>query len=71
MPGRHILEGVVVLHAITHEFHQKKIVGVLFKRIMIKLNDPFYNKYFAWRVLIRFGAIGSKTLCKEVAWRYM
>jgi hypothetical protein len=31
MPGRHILEGVVVLHETIHEFHRKKMDGVLFK----------------------------------------
>jgi hypothetical protein len=31
MHGRHILEGVVVLHETTHELHQKKMDGVLFK----------------------------------------
>src|SRR5664279_306518 len=31
MPGRHILEGVVVLHETIHELHRKKLDGVLFK----------------------------------------
>jgi hypothetical protein len=31
MPGRHILEGVVVLHETVHELHRKKLDGVLFK----------------------------------------
>jgi hypothetical protein len=31
MPGRHILEGVVILHETIHEFHWKKMDGVLFK----------------------------------------
>jgi hypothetical protein len=31
MHGRHILEGVIVLHAIIHEIHRKKFDGVLFK----------------------------------------
>jgi hypothetical protein len=31
MPGRHILEGVVVLHETIHELHRKKMDGVLFK----------------------------------------
>jgi hypothetical protein len=30
MPGRHSLEGVVILHETIHEFHRKKIDGVLF-----------------------------------------
>jgi hypothetical protein len=31
MPGRLILEGVVVLHETIHELHRKKMDGVLFK----------------------------------------
>jgi hypothetical protein len=31
MPGRHILEGVLVLHETIHELHHKKLDGVLLK----------------------------------------
>ena len=31
IPGRNILEGVVVLHETIHEMHRKKLYGVLFK----------------------------------------
>jgi hypothetical protein len=31
MPGRHILEGVVILHETIHELHRKNLDGVLFK----------------------------------------
>jgi hypothetical protein len=31
MPGRNILEGVVMLHETIDELHRKKIDGVLFK----------------------------------------
>ena len=31
MPGRHILEGVVVLHETVHEIHTKKLDGIIFK----------------------------------------
>ena len=31
MLGRHILEGVVILHETLHEIHSKKLDGVLFK----------------------------------------
>jgi hypothetical protein len=31
MPGRYILEGVVVLHETIHELHRKKMDGVIFK----------------------------------------
>ena len=31
MLGRHIIEGVVVLHEMTYEFHQRKNDGILLK----------------------------------------
>jgi hypothetical protein len=31
MPGRNILEGVVILHETIHELHNKKMDRVLFK----------------------------------------
>jgi hypothetical protein len=31
MPGRHILEGVVILHETIHELHSKKMDGILLK----------------------------------------
>jgi hypothetical protein len=31
IPGRNILEGVVILHDTIHELHRKKMDGVLFK----------------------------------------
>jgi hypothetical protein len=31
IPGRYILEGVVVLHKTLHEMHRKKLEGVIFK----------------------------------------
>ena len=31
MPGRHILEGVVVLHEMVHELHKNNVDGVIFK----------------------------------------
>lgn len=31
MPGRHILEGVLILHETIHELHRKKMDGVLLK----------------------------------------
>jgi hypothetical protein len=51
MPGRHILEGVVILHETIHELHRKKLDGVLLKLILkrqtIKLNGLFFNKLYA------------------------
>ena len=31
MPGRYILEGVVILHEAIHELHKKKMNGVILK----------------------------------------
>ena len=31
MPGRNIMEGVVVLHETIHELHKKKLDGIIFK----------------------------------------
>ena len=31
IPGRNILEGVVILHETIHELHKKKLDGVIFK----------------------------------------
>jgi hypothetical protein len=31
MAGRHILEGVVILHEMSHELHRKKMDGVKLK----------------------------------------
>jgi hypothetical protein len=31
MPGRHIVEGVVILHETIHELHRKKMDDVLLK----------------------------------------
>jgi hypothetical protein len=51
MPGRHVFEGVVVLHETIHELQSKKWMVFFFKlilrRLMIKSNDPFCNKLCA------------------------
>jgi hypothetical protein len=39
MPRRHILEGVVVLDETIHEFHRKKMDGVLLKTDFEKAYD--------------------------------
>jgi hypothetical protein len=48
MHGRHILEGVVVLHETIHEFQRKKMDGVLFKidfeKAYNKVSGLFCNK---------------------------
>jgi hypothetical protein len=51
MLGRHILEGLIVLHEAIHELHRKKLDGVLlkiyFKKAYDKVKWPFYNKLYA------------------------
>jgi hypothetical protein len=48
MPGRHILEGVLVLHETIHELYRKKLDGVLlkidFEKAYDKVKWPFCNK---------------------------
>jgi hypothetical protein len=39
MPGRNIMEGVVILHETIHELHTKKSNGVIFKIDFEKAND--------------------------------
>jgi hypothetical protein len=40
MPGRHVREGVVILHETIHELHWNKLDGILLKRDFKKS----YNK---------------------------
>ena len=48
MPGRHILEGVLVLHETIHELHTKKLSGVLlkldFEKAYDKVKWPFLQQ---------------------------
>jgi hypothetical protein len=75
MPGRHILEGVVVLHETVHELHRKKLDGVLFKIDFEKAYDkvrwPFLQqvlrmkgfdpKWCSWiRKFVEHGSVGIK-----------
>ena len=39
MPGRYILDGVVILHEILHELHKNKINGVILKLDFEKAYD--------------------------------
>jgi hypothetical protein len=75
MPGRHILEGVVVLHETIHELQKKKLDGVLFKIDFEKAYDkvkwPFLQQtlrmkgfnplWCGWiRDFIEGGSVGIK-----------
>jgi mannosylglycoprotein endo-beta-mannosidase len=48
MPGRHTLEGVLILHEMIHELHRKKMDGVLFKidfdTAYDKVKWPFFQQ---------------------------
>jgi hypothetical protein len=48
MPGRNIMERVVMLHEVIHEIHRKKMSGSslnwISRRRTIKLIGIFYNK---------------------------
>jgi len=48
IPGRYIMEGVVILHETIHELHRKKQDGVIlkldFEKAYDKLQWPFINK---------------------------
>ena len=48
MPGRHILEGVLILHETIHELHRKKMNGVLlkidFEKAYDKVQWPFLQQ---------------------------
>lgn len=52
MPGRHILQGVVILHETLHEMHTKKLDGAVFKvdfeKAYNKVKWPFLQQ--AWRI---------------------
>jgi hypothetical protein len=39
MHGRNILDGVVILHETVHEFHRKKLNGVILKIVFEKDYD--------------------------------
>ena len=42
MQGRHILEGVLILHETIHELHRKKMDGVLLKIDFAKAYDKVH-----------------------------
>jgi hypothetical protein len=46
MPGRHILEGFVVLHETIHELHRRKLDGVLLKIDFEKAYDKVKWDFF-------------------------
>jgi hypothetical protein len=75
MPGRHILEGVLILHETIHELHRKKLDGVLlkidFEKAYDKVEWPFLqqvmrmkgfdSKWCKWvEEFVRRGSVGIK-----------
>jgi hypothetical protein len=75
MPGRHILEGMLILHETIHELHRKKLDGVLlkidFEKVYDKVNWPFLQQVLRMKGLdpkchqwidqfVRRGSVGIK-----------
>jgi hypothetical protein len=74
MPGRNIMQGVVMLHETIHEIHQKKMSGVIlkldFEKAYDKVNQEFLNqtlrikgfsdKWCNWSQTISKGSVGAK-----------
>jgi hypothetical protein len=48
LPGRNIMEGVIILHETIHEMHKKKQNGVIlkldFKKACVKINWSFVQQ---------------------------
>ena len=57
MQGRHILDGVVILHETVHELHQKKLNGVVlkidFEKAYDKVKCPFLHHSQNERIFCR------------------
>jgi hypothetical protein len=53
IPGRNILEGVVVLHETIHELHKKKLDGVIFKIDFEKAYDKVKWSFLQQALLIK------------------
>jgi mannosylglycoprotein endo-beta-mannosidase len=68
MPGRNILEGVVILHETIHELHRKKMDGVLFKIDFEKAYDkvkwPFLQQALRMKGFDPLWCEWVKSLCK-------
>jgi hypothetical protein len=47
IPGRHILEGVVILHETIHELHRKEMDGILLKIDFEKAYDKVKWYFFS------------------------
>jgi hypothetical protein len=53
MPGRHILEGVIVLHETIHKLHMKKMNGVLLKIDFEKAYDKVNWSFLEQALLMK------------------
>jgi hypothetical protein len=63
MPGRHILEGVLILHETIHELHRKKMDGVFLKIDFEKAYDKV--KWTFLQLVLRMKGFSSKW-CKWI-----
>jgi hypothetical protein len=72
MPGRNIMEGVVILHETIHELHTKKsnelFLRLTLKRPMIRLSGHSSSRLYALKVCHLNGVDGSKTWFQEEVW---
>jgi hypothetical protein len=75
MPGRHILEGVLILHETIHELHRKKLDGVLlkldFEKAYDKVKWPFLQQVMRMKGLtlngvdrLRISLVGGVSLLR-------
>jgi hypothetical protein len=64
LPGRNIIEGVIILHEIIHEMHRKKKDGLIFKidfeKAYVKINWSFVQQ------TLRMNGFSS-TWCRWIA----
>jgi hypothetical protein len=53
MPGRNIMEGVVMLHETIHEIHRKKMSGVILKLDFEKAYDKVNCEFLQQILMIK------------------
>jgi hypothetical protein len=53
LPGRNIMEGVIILHETLHEMHQKKQNGIIFKIDFEKAHDKIKWSFVKQTILMK------------------
>jgi hypothetical protein len=68
IPGRNIMEGVVMLHETIHEIHREKMSGVIlkldFEKVYDKVNWDFFTINFTNKRFLRKIVSLDKPNCK-------